>query len=210
MNVVGHKESLATSASFIQKRGIADFELSEFLHHSLVVDQALEAPLGNFGLVRGVGSIPAGVLQQISLDDAGDNAGIEAASQVGFVHFVFGDGLFEFLQENVLGDRISQHVALQRILVQDIVGDRLPDQLFHAAGLADLEHFLRLCLIGPYVPGELNKPRVTSISLLSICFVLFSFEKAKRCDWEATTDFLRRPIFLIIKNPLSKPQAKRI
>lgn len=71
MNVIAHVKGFSSSAGLVEKRSIAVFEIGQFLDHSLIVDQRFESALGNLGLIGGVGSVPAWVLEQISEDDWG-------------------------------------------------------------------------------------------------------------------------------------------
>ena len=54
---------------FIEQRGIRDVEPGEVADHRLEVEQRLQPALRNFRLIRRVGGVPAGVLEDVSLND---------------------------------------------------------------------------------------------------------------------------------------------
>ena len=68
---------------FIEQRGIRNVEAGQINHHCLEVQQRFEAALGDFGLVRRVGSVPAGILQHIALNHGRRDAVVVAHADVG-------------------------------------------------------------------------------------------------------------------------------
>ena len=84
-DVVGHEEAVALAAPdavaqrhrfgrrgrLVEHRRVGDRHRGEVADHRLEVDQRLEPPLRNLGLVRRVSGIPGGIFQHVAQDDAG-------------------------------------------------------------------------------------------------------------------------------------------
>lgn len=64
-------------------------ESCELCHHGLVVEEPFQAPLGDFGLVRGVLGRPSGVLEDVSHDGVRDAAVVVAHADVRAPYLVF-------------------------------------------------------------------------------------------------------------------------
>ncbi len=64
---VAHGHGLRSGSALIQEGCVGDIQAGEVNHHGLECKQRLEAPLRDFGLVRGVLGVPTGVLQHVSL-----------------------------------------------------------------------------------------------------------------------------------------------
>ncbi len=63
----GH--GLGRGRTFVQQRGVGDLQAGQVSDHRLEVDQRFQPALGDFGLVGRIGGVPAGVLQDVALDD---------------------------------------------------------------------------------------------------------------------------------------------
>jgi len=68
---VKHGHGLGGGGRFIEKRGVGDGQAGEIGNHGLKIEQRLETALGDLGLIRRVGGVPAGVLEDVALDDRG-------------------------------------------------------------------------------------------------------------------------------------------
>ena len=84
----GHREGFGDGGAFVEQARIGDLHAREVDDHRLVVEQRLEAALGNLGLIGRVGRVPGGILEDVSLDDAGDNDVAVAHAQVRFRRLV--------------------------------------------------------------------------------------------------------------------------
>jgi hypothetical protein len=76
-------------------------------------------------LIGSICGVPTWVLEEVSLDDGGEDVGVEAASEIGFVEFVGGENLFYFFEEDVLRDWIGDGSVLEGFRIDDIFWDGL-------------------------------------------------------------------------------------
>src|SRR5699024_3063936 len=63
------QDRLGDGGGLIEEGGVGDVETGEVLDDLLEVQQRLEPTLGDLGLVRGVGGVPGGVLDEVAADD---------------------------------------------------------------------------------------------------------------------------------------------
>ena len=66
---VAHRHRFGGGGGFVEQRGVGDVERGQIGDHRLEIQQRFEAALGNFGLIRRVLRVPAGIFQNIALDD---------------------------------------------------------------------------------------------------------------------------------------------
>jgi hypothetical protein len=59
-DALGHRHAFGGSGRFVEQRGVGDVEAGEVADHRLVVQQRLEAALGDLRLVGRVGRVPGG------------------------------------------------------------------------------------------------------------------------------------------------------
>jgi hypothetical protein len=71
LEAVAHHHGLGGGGALVEHGGVGDFEAGQVGDERLEVEEGFEAALGDFGLVGGVGGIPARVFQDGALDDAG-------------------------------------------------------------------------------------------------------------------------------------------
>jgi len=130
--------------AFIEQRGVGDIEPGQIHHHRLEVQQRFEPALGDFGLVRGVGGVPAGILQNVAQDHGRRDAVLVAHADIGAEdlvlrgdfheggqHFVFAAGggeLERTPQPDLRRHRLLNHRLKARIAQQ---GQHVPG-LFRA------------------------------------------------------------------------------
>ncbi len=69
------RHRLGGRGGLVEQRGVGGRQTGEVADHGLEVDQRLEPALGDLGLVRRVGGVPAGVLEHVAADHRrGDRA----------------------------------------------------------------------------------------------------------------------------------------
>ncbi len=79
---VAHHHGLGGGGALVEHRGVGDLEAGEIADHRLEIEQRLEPALRDLGLVGRVGGIPAGILEDVALDDSGHvRVGIAHADQ---------------------------------------------------------------------------------------------------------------------------------
>ena len=64
--VARHRHRFGGGGRFIEQRGVGDFHRRQVANHGLEIEQRFQPPLRDFRLVRGIRSIPAGVLEQVA------------------------------------------------------------------------------------------------------------------------------------------------
>ncbi len=109
--------------------------------HRLEIQQRFEAALGNLGLIRRVLRVPAGILQNIALDDGGRDAIVIAHADEGPENLVLGGDFLQRGQGFVLGLGRGQLERLTQTNVLRHGGGNQPVQGFEPGWR---EHFTRL------------------------------------------------------------------
>ena len=90
---LGHGHGFGGGGGLVEQGGVGDVEAGEVADHGLEVDEGFEAALGDLGLVGGVGGVPGGVLEDVALDDGGDDGAVVAlADERGEDLVLGGDG----------------------------------------------------------------------------------------------------------------------
>jgi len=79
---VAQGHGFRSGGGLIEQRSIGHFQPGEVGYHRLEVEQSLKASLCDFGLVRGVRRVPAGVLQQVALNNGGHVAIVVAHANI--------------------------------------------------------------------------------------------------------------------------------
>ncbi len=69
LDAVGQHHRLGRGGAFVEHRSVGDLQARQIRDQSLKVQQRFEPALGNLGLVRRVGGVPAGILENVALDD---------------------------------------------------------------------------------------------------------------------------------------------
>ena len=137
---LGHGHRLGRRRRLIQKARVGHRQAGQIADHGLEVQQSLQPPLRNLGLIGGIGGVPGRIFQNIPLDGGrGDGAVIALTDQAGH-HPVFRRHLAHFRQQRMFGQRRPA----ERRGLPDRGGHRLGDQLvevLHADGLEHLGHF---------------------------------------------------------------------
>ena len=99
---VAHGHGLRGGGGLIEQRGVGDIEAGQVNDHRLEVQQRFEAALGDFGLVRRVGGVPAGILQEVALDHGRRDAVVVAHADVGAEDLVLRGDFLQGSQRFVL------------------------------------------------------------------------------------------------------------
>src|SRR5699024_11687461 len=97
------QDRLGDGGGLIEEGGVGDVETGEVLDDLLEVQQRLEPTLGDLGLVRGVGGVPGGVLDEVAADDGrGDRVKVALADELG-AHEVLAGQVAQIGEYVVLG-----------------------------------------------------------------------------------------------------------
>ena len=80
---VEHGHRFSRGGPLVQQRGRRDVHPRQVPHHRLKVQERFEAALGDLGLVRGVGGVPAGILEHVAENHRRRDAVVVAVSDVG-------------------------------------------------------------------------------------------------------------------------------
>ena len=115
---------LGRGGRLVEQRGVRDLERREVAHHRLEVEEGLQAALGDLGLVGRVLGVPAGVLEDVALDDGRRDARRVAHADVALVDLVLGGHPVEVLEEIVLALRGGERQWTAQ-------ADRARDRLFN-------------------------------------------------------------------------------
>jgi hypothetical protein len=114
----GHR--LGGGTGLIEQGGVRHRERGEVGHHRLVVEQGLQPALGDLRLVRGIGRVPGGALQDVAADHRGRDRVEEAlADHRGANHVAIG-------QAAQLDDRL--HLGERRRKAAQALGSGGPGQ----------------------------------------------------------------------------------
>ena len=120
VGAVHEEHGLGGGGGLVQQRGVGDVQAGEVLDHRLVVQEGLEAALGDLRLVRRVGRVPGRVLQHLAEDDARGDGVREALPDHLGLHDVAAGDLAQLLQDRGLGQRGGQ---LEGLRLADAGGD---------------------------------------------------------------------------------------
>ena len=138
-----HGHRLRHGGRFIEEGGVGDFHSGQLDHHGLEVEQRLEAALGDFGLVRRVGGVPAGILEDIAADDRWcDGAVVAHPDQRHVGPIALGDGL-ELLLSTQLAKRFGK---IEHVVETNVGGHGAIDQFGERVDTDRREHVSLLVL----------------------------------------------------------------
>jgi hypothetical protein len=137
-----HVHRLGGRRGLVEQRRVRDLERRQVAHHRLEVEQRLEAPLRDLGLVRRVLGVPARVLEHVALDDGRRDARRVAHADVAAVRLVLRPDGAELLEQLMLALRRGQR---ERSPEADRARDRLVDQLVERSGADHPQHLGDIC-----------------------------------------------------------------
>ena len=79
---VRHRHRFGGGGPLVEQRRVRDVQTREIHHHRLEGQQRLEPSLRDFGLIRRVRRVPAGILENVALDDRRRDAVVVAEPDV--------------------------------------------------------------------------------------------------------------------------------
>lgn len=148
--VPAHGDGFCGGGAFIQQGGVRHRQPCQGRDHGLEVHEHFQTSLGDFRLVRGVGRVPAGVLQYIAEDDGRSDGAVVALANEGFQKLVFPQDGTEFLQ----GFRFRFGGGqVQRGFHADICGNDVRNEFVKRLVAEAVEHFPALFSLGADVPA---------------------------------------------------------
>ena len=131
-----HRHRLGGRGRLVQQARVRNRQPGQVRDHGLEVQKRLEPPLRDFGLVGRVGGVPGRVFQDVALDRGRrDGAVIPLPDQAGH-HRVLARHVAHEAEQLMFGQRRP----VERPVLPDRAGDRLPDQLVEAVAAHGLEH----------------------------------------------------------------------
>ena len=122
---------------FVEHAGVGDGECSQVGDHGLEVEESFKTALGDFGLVWGVGGVPAGVLEDVALDDVRGDGVVIADAEEGFMDFVFLSDFAEGGESLGFGESFGE---VEWGVEADVRGDGLVDEFVEGFDTDELEH----------------------------------------------------------------------
>ena len=123
---VAKRHRFGRRGGFVEHRGIGDIERGQIGDHRLEIEQRFEPALRDFGLIRRVGSVPTGILQNVPLNDRRRDAiGIAGADKR--AHHAC--SCFEIARSSASASRsLFAAGRLERPIKPDILRDSRVDQ----------------------------------------------------------------------------------
>jgi len=79
----------AAAVDSFEQRGVGDLHSGQVDDHGLVVEQRLEAALGDFSLVGRVGRVPSWIFENVALDYGWQGGRVVPLTDVARKHLVF-------------------------------------------------------------------------------------------------------------------------
>ena len=135
---------------FIEHGGVGDFHAGEVADHGLKNQQRFETALRDFGLIRRVRRVPAGVFEHVAQDDAGGEAVAIALADVGFEDFIAAGDFAEAAEVFVFAEALRE---VERMFKADAGRNGLVDEIVKRVCARRFEHLLALPLVGTDVAG---------------------------------------------------------
>jgi hypothetical protein len=134
---MGHVHGLGRGRGLVEQGGVGQGQRAEVGHQGLEVDEGLQPPLRDLGLIRGVLRVPAGVLQHVALDDGRSDAVVVAHAEEGPQDAVLGGHGPQGQKGVLLAERRGQ---IERTFEPDAARHRLSHEGVEGRGPHDLEH----------------------------------------------------------------------
>ena len=133
-----HHHRLGGRRGFIQQRRRRDRHPGQVADHRLKVEQPFEAALGDLGLIRGVGRVPAGILEHVPQNDTRREAAVVAEPDIRLEQLVAGGDAPQLPQKLLLGLPVREIEALREANPR---GNGFVHQRLQRRGADDLQHF---------------------------------------------------------------------
>ena len=141
-----HVHGFGGGGGFVEQRAAAHRQTGEAAYRRLEVEQGLQAPLRNFGLIGRVGGVPRGVFQNVALDDGGQVRTVVPHANQRAQRLVFGGKRFNVLQVFVLACGGAQP---ERLRQANVCRNNLIYQLLKALYANGGKHVGNFCGVGP-------------------------------------------------------------
>ena len=141
LGVEGQGAGFGAGGAFIEQGSVGDVEGGEVADEGLEIEQSFEAALGDFGLVGGVGGVPAGVFEEVSEEDRGREGIVVTEAEEGADDLVLAHDGAEALEGLLFGEGVGEEEGGAGA---DAFGDDLVHELVEGAAAEGAEHFLRL------------------------------------------------------------------
>ena len=101
-DVLTQCHGLGGGGGFVEQGGVGNLHPGEVANHRLKIQERLKATLGNFRLIRRVGGIPTGILENISTNDRRRVRAINPHAEVVRGDFILGHNRFQLSQSLLL------------------------------------------------------------------------------------------------------------
>mmetsp|Transcript_34871 Transcript_34871/g.87734 ORF Transcript_34871/g.87734 Transcript_34871/m.87734 type:complete len:239 (-) Transcript_34871:1579-2295(-) len=150
--VEAHGVCFCSSSCLVQQGGIRHAHAREVGHHGLVVQQHLQPPLRDLGLVGRVRGVPRGVLHNVAQDDTGRDGVVVAKADVGLEHLV----LLSHLRQDLQCPPLTHIVAVLEVQWARqlrVGGQQRRDELLHGFVPDRVQHLLPLLAARADVAG---------------------------------------------------------
>jgi hypothetical protein len=149
---VTERHGLGGSGGLVQEGGVGQGQTRQVRNHRLEVEQCLEPPLGDLGLIGRVLGVPAGVLEDVALDHRRHDRVRVAHADAGPDRTILGGDRSQPLQDLPLTRcAVPEAGQPQGRREPDRVGNRLVDQGVEGFTADPGEHLLDLRLGGAQV-----------------------------------------------------------
>ena len=133
----GH--GLSSSCRLVEQRSVGNFHPGQVNHHRLVVEQRLEAALGNLSLVGRVGGVPSWVFENVALNYCRQCCRVVSLTDVAGKNLVLLRNFVDVAQVLLLADGRRD---VERTRTADARRNRFVDQLIEAVRPNRLKHLL--------------------------------------------------------------------
>ena len=140
-----HRHRFGGRRGLVEERRICHRQAGEIDHHLLEVEQRLQPPLGNLGLVGRVGGVPARVLEHVALDHRGRVRAVIAHADVVAPDLVVERMRAQLSSGGKLGGRLAEG---QWLAQPDARRHHLLDQRIDGLNAECGEHLALLGLVG--------------------------------------------------------------
>ena len=162
---VEHRHRFGRSRPLVQERRRRDVHPRQVPHHRLKIQERFEAALGDLGLVRGVGGVPAGVLEHVAENHRGRDAVVVAVPDVGPEDAVARGDAAQAAQVLVLRDAGRK---VERRRQPDVGRNGLLDQSVERRHADGGEHLVARGRIG----SDMSRLKAAGVSAVGIGAVL--------------------------------------
>ena len=139
-----HVHRFRRGGRFIEERCVGDLESGEIDDHLLEIEQRFQTTLRDLGLVRRVGRVPAGILEDIPLDHGRCDAVVVSLAEITFADPIPRRDLPQFLERLVFAFSFRKG---ERLSHPDAGGHRRLDERFQGSQLQRAQHLPNLTRI---------------------------------------------------------------